>query len=325
MSGDRCFYVIHSTLCIELDMSAPNPLRHAKRELPALTSLRAFEAVGVRKSFSLAARDLFVTQSAISHHIAKLEEALGAELIVRRARSIEFTAVGQAYFEKIHKALGLMRRATADVYAEPKLRPKLNIGVLASFATRWLAKRLHHFQAENGDIEVCLISDVNASDFSLGEVDISIRYGRGGWPDVDSKIILPERLTVVCSPEFKEKRTIGNVAQLAEQQILASYSAKQFEWKCWSLHFGFDYDSARKLNLYDYSTVIEAALSGFGVAMGRSHLIDDLLKSGRLVPALPDSFLEDPSIGWWLLRPCGIPNPLAERFASWLEDQASAS
>jgi len=298
--------------------------RQIKRELPALTSLRAFEAVGNRKSFSLAAQDLFVTQSAISHHISKLEDALGVELIVRKTRSIEFTIAGQNYFEKIHKALELMRRATADLYAEPGL-PKLHIGVLASFATKWLAQRLHHFQAENDGVEVCLIPDVNSADFSLGEIDLSVRYGRGGWAGVNSKLILPERLTVVCSSAYKRDREITSFRQLAEQQILTSYSAKQFEWKCWSQKFGFDYESARKLNLYDYSTVIEAALSGSGVAMGRSHLISDLLEAGRLVPALPDAYLEDPSIGWWLVTPQGASNPLASRFSAWLESQAQAA
>ena len=115
------------------------------RSLPALVSLRASEAAARRLSFSLAAQELFVTQSAVSHHIQRLENELGVALFERLTRAVALTPAGRAYYEHVHAAFELLRQGTDAIRAPDAARATLKVGLLASFATRWLAPRLPAF------------------------------------------------------------------------------------------------------------------------------------------------------------------------------------
>ena len=126
--------------------------------------------------------ELYVTQSAISHHIQKLEAELGAALFERRTRAVALTPAGQAYYERVHAAFELLRQGTEDIRAPQRPRRRLRIGLLSSFATRWLAPRLPAFSAAHPDIELQLQPDIGLADVAGGEVDAAIRYGRGPGP-----------------------------------------------------------------------------------------------------------------------------------------------
>jgi len=154
------------------------------RPLPPLVSLRAFEAAARHLSFSLAAQELFVTQSAVSHHIQKLESELGVALFDRLTRAVALTDAGQAYYAKVHAAFELLRQGTHETRPQVDARAKLQVGLLASFATRWLAPRLQTFALAHPRIDLQLRPDIALADVSGGEVDMAIRYGRGRWPGV---------------------------------------------------------------------------------------------------------------------------------------------
>ncbi|MFM0126491.1 LysR family transcriptional regulator [Paraburkholderia sediminicola] len=180
---------------------------HPTRPLPPLLSLRAFEAAARRLSFSHAAQELFVTQSAISHQIQKLEADLGVALFERRTRAIE---------------------------------------------------------------------------------------------------LMPERLSLVCIPALVDGKSRPRKPQdLLRFPLLASYSKHAFEWEVWAHRFGLDLSRAQRVQLHDYNIVVEAALAGQGIAMGRHRLIAQQLASKALVEVLPDAVLDDPRIGWWLVTPKG--------------------
>ena len=125
--------------------------------------------------------ELYVTQSAISHHIQKLEAELGAAVRTPHARR-GADAGGQAYYERVHAAFELLRQGTEDIRAPQRPRRRLRIGLLSSFATRWLAPRLPAFSAAHPDIELQLQPDIGLADVAGGEVDAAIRYGRGPGP-----------------------------------------------------------------------------------------------------------------------------------------------
>jgi LysR family glycine cleavage system transcriptional activator len=296
------------------------------RSLPALVSLRAFEAAARRLSFSLAAQELFVTQSAISHHIQRLESELGVALFERRTRAVALTPAGQAYYEHVHAAFELLRQGTDAIRAPTAARATLKVGLLASFATRWLAPRLPAFAAAHPDIDLQLQPDIGLADVAGGEVDVAIRYGRGGWPGVASRLLMGERLSVVCAPSLiagrKRPRTPDD---LLRHPLLASHAKQPFEWDAWARQFGMDLGRAQTVRLHDYNIVVEAALAGQGLAMGRHRLIAPHLASGALVEALPETVLEDPRIGWWFVAPRGALTPQAKALHDWLVQAAQAA
>jgi len=295
------------------------------RSLPALVSLRAFEAAARRLSFSLAAQELFVTQSAISHHIQRLETELGVALFERRARAVTLTAAGQAYYERVHAAFELLRQGTDDIRAPAAARKKLRVGLLASFATRWLAPRLAGFAAAHPDIDLQLLPDIALADVAGGEVDVAIRYGQGAWPGVRARLLMAERLSIVCAPALIAGRKRPRTAEdLLRYPLLASHARHPFEWDAWAQCYGLDLSRARPVRLHDYNIVVEAALAGQGLAMGRHRLIGAQLASGALVEALPGTTLEAPRIGWWFVTPRGALGAAAQRFHAWLTHAAAA-
>ncbi len=296
------------------------------RSLPALVSLRAFEAAARRLSFSLAAQELFVTQSAISHHIQRLESELGVALFERRTRAVALTPAGQTYFDQVHAAFELLRQGTDAIRAPTEARITLKVGLLASFATRWLAPRLPGFAAAHPGIDLQLQPDTGLADVAGGEVDVAIRYGRGVWPGVTSRLLMTERLSVVCAPALiagrKRPRTPDD---LLRHPLLTSHAKQPFEWDAWARHYGMDLGRAQTVRLHDYNIVVEAALAGQGLAMGRHRLIASHLASGALVPALPDAVLEDSRIGWWFVAPRGALSPAAKALQDWLRETAALS
>jgi len=283
--------------------------------------LRAFEAAARHLSFSLAAQELFVTQSAISHHIQKLENDLGVALFERRTRAVALTEAGQSYYIQVHAAFELLRHGTEQIRPPNTARTILTVGLLASFATRWLAPRLPAFTIAHPDIDLQLRPDIAQADVAGGEVDVAIRYGRGAWPGIRAQQLMPERLSVVCAPALiAGKNRPGKPQDLLRYPLLASYAKQPFEWDVWAHRFDLDLSQAQTVQLHDYNIVVEAALAGQGIAMGRHHLIASQLASGALVQALPNASHEDPQLGWWLVTPRGVLSEAAQTFCAWLKE-----
>ncbi|WGS52606.1 transcriptional regulator GcvA [Paraburkholderia sp. D15] len=289
------------------------------RPLPPLLSLRAFEAAARLLSFSHAANELFVTQSAISHQIQKLEADLGVALFERRTRAVELTAAGHRYYARVHEAFDLLRLGTHEIRAPSDERGSLSVGILASFATRWLAPRLQAFAAACPRIDLQLRPEIALADVSGGEVDVAIRYGLGGWRGVQAQRLMSERLSLVCAPSLVAGRKRARKPQdLLRYPLLTSYSRQSFEWDAWSRRFGLDLAQAQQVQLHDYNIVVEAALAGQGIAMGRHRLIARQLESGALIEALPGATLDDARIGWWFVAPKGQLGAAATAFRDWL-------
>ncbi|PMX01464.1 LysR family transcriptional regulator [Pseudomonas sp. FW215-R2] len=284
------------------------------QDLPPLMALRAFEAVARHLSFIKAADELSVTQSAISHQVHKLEEFLDQPLFVRRTRAIDLTPAGEQYYRQIEPALAAIAAATHDLRGE---RPTtLRIGLLASFATLWLAPRLADFNTKYPNIHVELLPAVQLADVDGGEVDLAIRYGKGGWPKVQARRFMTETLTPVCSPAFKARG-------MQNGPLLMAKSHQPFEWIDWQQHSGIDLAQVPSVMLHDYNIVVEAAVAGQGIAMGRQCLIDRRFKEGALVPAF-DTPPMSGEIGYWLVTPERPPNPAAQAFSQWLEQIVDA-
>src|SRR5471030_1538007 len=177
---------------------------HAKQApmlLPSLNGLRAFEAAARLLSFTLAAAELNVTQTAISHQIRRLEDQLGIKLFVRRNRALALTQEAQDYLPSVRSAFEDLRRATERLLRTER-GGRLTVSTTASLATKWLVSRVAAFQDANPGMEVRITTSTHLVDFRREEVDIAVRYGRGNWPGLRAHWLMADRLFPVCSPRL---------------------------------------------------------------------------------------------------------------------------
>lgn len=289
-------------------------------DLPPFPALRAFEAVGRLQSFRLAAEELCISQSAVSYHVKTLEDATGAQLFERRPRGIQFTPAGQAYWRSVADALRRLRRATAALQPAPGAQA-VRLSVLPSFASGWLLPRLAAFHAARPDIHVALDPRLELADLDGGEVDLAIRYGHGRWPGVKSRLLLPEQLAPVASPALlKRGPPIRRPRDVAAHTLL--HVSRRDEWEQWARATGADVAAARTQHLTEYGIVLQAALDGLGVAMGRRLLVAERLAAGRLVAPLAD-WVAPPQLGYWLCRGRRAPGKAAQAVMDWLVTAAA--
>lgn len=285
------------------------------RNLPALPSplaLRAFESVARLGSASRAAEELLITQSAVSHHLRRLEQDLGVVLFVRQARGMDLTEVGRDYFETVRAAFGLIAEGTAKARAQGA-GAILHVSLLPSFAAHWLAPRLGRLREAHPDIDLRLDPTKARADFAQGGIDLALRYGDGSWPGMTADLFMSERLTPVAAPAL--------VTASMDQPLLITKEA--FDWRLWGRETGFDLAARAHVQLTDYNIVLQAALNGEGLAMGRLRLIGDFLARGALVAPF-DRVVESEQVAYWVVRPEGRKlSSAAERFIAWLIAEAA--
>lgn len=283
--------------------------------LPPLHALRAFEAVGRLLSFRRAGEELLITQSAVSHHVRTLEEALGTMLFERKGRSIALTAAGARYLDSISQAFALVADGTREIRSYAT-RQVLTVSLLPSFAANWLVSRLAGFLAAYPQIELVLDPTLNQANLAAGEADIAIRYGVGEWPGLRCELLAAESLLPVLSPELAARQPLAKPDDILSHTLLTSH--RPTEWEAWSRHTALDLTSASRLQLTDYNIVLQAALNGQGVAIGRSLLVADHLRRGALLAPLSD-FATAPGLGYWAVLPgSGAGKPAAAMFVNWL-------
>lgn len=253
-----------------------------RRRLPPLNALLAFEAAARHLSFTEAAEELYVTQAAISHQVKALEEHLGVKLFRRLNRALRLTDEGQAYLPAVREALDRLNEATARLRASD-VRGTLTVSVLPSFAARWLVPRLGRFREIHPEIDVRVAPTAELVDFARTDVDVGIRYGRGQYPGLKADRLLEEEIFPVCSPAL-----LTGPSPLRQPQDLCHYTLLHDErhdgWRAWLLAAGVEgVDPTRGPIFTDSGMLIQAAVAGQGVALGRQALAAADLRAGRLV------------------------------------------
>ena len=281
--------------------------------LPPLNAVRQFEAVARHLSFRLAADELLVTPSAVSHGVQALENWLGVPLFERERRGLTITPAGSAYLPHVRTALDVLASATATV--PRSWGSLLAISVAPSFAARWLLPNLQKFRAAHPEIDFVVDTLPDYVDFPRDGVDLAIRRGRGGWADVHSECLLAEALVPVCAPDLA--RTISSPEDLSAHTLLHMTRVSE-DWEAWAEAVGATSINLKRGLRFDTLDLLwDAAAQGLGVAVGRVPLINQDLESGRLVPILGDPV---PSkTGYWLITtPAALSRPDISAFRSWL-------
>lgn len=287
--------------------------------LPPLNTLRLFEAAGRHASFKLAAEELHVTPSAVSHGILTLEDWLGVALFARGPRSLDLTPAGRAYLPRVRGALAAIASATEAV---PGRRPggRLSVSVAPSFALRWLIPNLPRFTARHPDIEVTLDTAHRQVEFPRDGVDLAIRMGRGDWPDLDALRLGVESLVPVCAPAVA--RTIRSGDDLRGKTLLHVVDITE-DWAAWAALAGVGgLDVGGGLRLDTVHMALEAAAQGLGIAIGRLPLASADLAAGRLVAVLgPPCACRT---GHWLVTGRdSLARPEVAAFRDWIRRETS--
>lgn len=251
-----------------------------------MTSLRAFEAAVRHSSFSRAAHELNLTQTAISHAIKKLEATLGTKLFVRDGNAIRLTETGHDYIKTVRSTLLDISEATGRAMHRVSEKT-LFVGCLPAFGMRRLIPSLHEFSGTHPGISLRLWTVLTTASFSRRDYDIAILYGAGDWPGCVAEKICDEEIFPVCSPRLlRQAPRLRKPEDLAHHTVIrTAYSfLLQDDWPSWLEEAGAkDLHFANEMTCNLLLPALQAAIDGLGVAMGRSPLVITDLMANRLV------------------------------------------
>jgi LysR family transcriptional regulator, glycine cleavage system transcriptional activator len=287
--------------------------------LPSLNGLRAFEAAARHLSFTLAASELNVTQTAISHQIRRLEEELGIRLFIRKNRALALTPKARDYLPGVRAAFNDLRLATERLLRKDDGNV-LTISTLASLAVKWLLPRLSKFQEAHPKIDVRITTSTNLIDFRTGDVDAAIRYGRGHWEGLRADWLMADELFPVCSPALLSgKRPLRTPEDLRDHVLLHTGASDSDDWRLWLTAAGLPSDISKQPGItFDLSLMtVQAAVDGIGVAMGRTSYVQDDIAKGRLT--VPFNITLPADAGFYLVSPeATVDPPKLKAFRDWL-------
>jgi DNA-binding transcriptional LysR family regulator len=266
---------------------------------PSMSLLLAFEASARLQSFTRAAQELSLTQSAVSRQVQTLEATLGIALFLREGKRIIPTDAGRAYMTEVNAALTLIRNATLQVLSSQAFDKRLRVATLPTFGAKWLLPRLHRLYRAHPELQIDLHSRIEEVDFSSQPLDAAIMVGDGRWPNVIAHRLYAEELVLIGSPALLaasrtprrggrstarsgDEKARPTVAMLKGLTLLRVSSFPD-AWREWCSHFGLPSDALRLGPSFELTShLIQAVIAGIGVGLVPRMLVEDELNDGRL-------------------------------------------
>ena len=295
----------------------------ALTRLPSLNALRCFEAAARSGSFSRAAAELNVTQSAVSHQVRQLEEWFGITLFDRLGRQTIPTAKGQDLARSLAEAFDIMAAACRRLQ-HADAGPALTIAALPSFATIWLIPRLSDFFRAHPEISVKIVYAFAGHKLDFEEVDIAVLWGAGEWEGCRSTRLLPGSTVPICNPIYLEKEgPFDAPAAILGKPLL--HDTDRLDWQNWMRHAGLKHAGPSPGPIFqDFNLLRAAALAGQGIALCPKSLIADDLASGRLVQLFDIAIKQD--YAYSIIEPgSGRRSEALDTFKDWLLATAKAT
>jgi LysR family glycine cleavage system transcriptional activator len=289
----------------------------ARRRLPPLKALPAFEEAARHLSFSAAARELNLTHGAISRQMKSLETHLGVRLFHRLNRRVELTEGGAAFLPAARTALDVVEASAAGLSTATRQGP-LVVSCLPTFMMRWLIPRLYDFNARHPAIDVRLSASSAPVDFAREGVDVAIRIGAGPWPEgIEAHAFMNEEIGPVCSPALAQRRKLRRPADLGQHTLLHT-ETRADAWPDWLARSRTaSIDASKGQRFEHFYFLLEAAVAGLGVAVAPRPLVMEDLKLGRLVA--PFGFMRS-GRQYCLLYPTELAGLAKVRtFRSWID------
>jgi len=286
--------------------------------LPSLNILRAFEATARHLSFTRAAIELNLTQTAISHRIRELEELLAVQLFVRLQSGIALTSGGRSYLEAIRPALSQIAAAT---YSVSSVRDNvLNVVCLSAFAISRLLPALPHFRALYPDVRLRITPSAVTGRVALNDFDVAINYGLDDWPGLHAQRISIEHIFPVCAPTLiAQEPPMRSPSDITRFPIIRTVSPIiTDEWPAWLQHAGVtSTDFTHELYCEGLYFSMAATLAGLGIGLGRTSLVSEDLRVGRLVMPFSSRMPSDSSY-FIVSPPDKSALPKVKAFREWL-------
>ena len=310
--------------------------RHPRTRPIGMGHLRAFEAVARHLNFRAAAEELSLTQSAVSRQIQALEDEVGTALFLRHTRAVEITSAGAQLLRAAAQSLEQIDAAVRHI-RQSMGRKSVAITTWASFASMWLIPRLEAFQSEHPDIDIRIDATDTSVDLGTADVDLALRYSvpqnvpAGAWR------MFGEQLTPVVSPWLLKQHGIAQVEDLTHFTLIEAgdaHRSRHLEWLTWQRWLDHQLQAGKpgrkppkfapKRWLYfNYANqIVQAALTGQGVALARLPLVAEHLASGDLVEPLPQARLDSPLAYWLMVAPRSVLRPEVRAFCDWIKRQA---
>lgn len=286
---------------------------------PSMSLLLAFEAAARHESYTRAATELSLTQSAVSRQVQALEQQLGLTLFVRKGRQVQLTDVGRLYQREMSEALGRIRSATLQAMAYQSGSGTLRLATLPTFGSKWLLPRLHDFYKTHPGILVHINSRIDLTDFETSGIDAAIVVASADTPGLISHRLHTEELMVIISPQAAQGHDDWTPARIGTQTLL-NVASNANVWGEWFSHQGLPHRMMRLGPSFELTShLIQAVRAGIGIGLVPRILVADELASGELISlALP--FASQRS--YYLTYPARntrLPSLIA--FRSWLLEQ----
>lgn len=273
-----------------------------RRVLPSLTALQFFEAAARHMSFTQAAHELNVTQSAVSRQIRHLEDYLRKPLFLRYKQRLTLTEAGQAYSAAVHELLDRAEAATLQIMAYGCDGGMLTIASLPTFGSRWLVPRLSDFAVNHPEIQLNLVTQVKPFDFDGSDIDAAIHFGTADWPGAVCHRLMGEVVVPVGAPSLIASRSKPRRPRDLARYPLLQHVTRPEAWQDWLRASGIDdLDAHAGPRFEQFHMVIQAAIAGLGLALLPRFLIQEELASGRLVVAIDRPIRSDRA--YYLVHP----------------------
>jgi LysR family glycine cleavage system transcriptional activator len=286
--------------------------------LPSLALLRCFEAAAKRESFTAAAEELGLTQSAVSRQVKDLEEHIGTPLFRREGRGVRLTDAGRALFTSLQSDLDRLRRTIHQAIAAGAGAQVLAIAAPPTFAARWLAPRLSQFRDLHKGLELVVSSRAEPFDLHEEQVDIAVHFGGWDWPGAQLTPLCPEDLVAVAAPDLLSRHPVLNPVDVLNMPLL-HLSARPDQWGEFARSLTEQAVPRSGSHFDQFSLVIGAAVAGMGAAILPTYLIERELSDGRLC-RLAD-VVSDSSKSYFVATPMGQNTSLTAAFTAWLRKQ----
>jgi LysR family glycine cleavage system transcriptional activator len=293
--------------------------------LPPLDLIRGFVAVGRRMSITLAAEDLCLTQSALSRQVHALEERLGVALFTRGYRSIAFTPEGERLFRTAEHAVQQLQDVV-DVLSHPLARQPVTITASIGVTGLWLLPRLGRFQQRYPKIDLRVAANDRNLDLRAEGIDLGIRYCAPASAPPGAVRLFDEAIVPVAHPSL-------GLARLDDRAVLAKHVLLEFDgprrpllrWADQLAAMGLaDAQPKGMLRFNQYDQVIQAALAGQGIALGRIGLVEPLIADRRLVALADGTAGRTSAYGYWLHQADPAPRDDVRDVVEWIRAEARA-
>jgi LysR family transcriptional regulator, glycine cleavage system transcriptional activator len=280
-----------------------------------MSLLIAFEASARNLSFTRAAAELAVTQSAVSRQVQALEELLGVALFRREGRQIELTDVGAMYLRELGGALQRIRKASLQAVAYRSGGGSLQLAALPTFASKWLMPRLNEFMSRHPDILVHVHARIGQFDLERAGMDAAISVSDAPWPGVEAHRLLDETLLPVISPHLAAK--VRNARSLSDHVLLQVVNRPDV-WHQWFATYQVEQSRMRLGPQFELTShLIQAVAAGVGVGLVPGFLVEDELRSGALALAI-DLPLKSGMSYYLFVEPSRTSMPPLAAFKDWL-------